>query len=218
MTTTAQFPEAGGRPGAQFPDTGRLSQSDSEAARRAMIDSQLRPNGVNDPRILTAILRVPREDFVPEGLRSAAYIDRVIPLGGDRFLASPEVHGAMLTEAAPQPEDTALLVGDGAGYLAAVLRQLVGSLDAIDPAAIAQEGVADGPYSLIVIDGAAESLPPALAHALHEDGRIITGTVERGVTRLAAGRKFDDEIALLPLAELVIPHLSAFAVPKRWSF
>lgn len=189
----------------------------SEAARRAMIDSQLRTSGVNEPWVLAAMNRVPREDFVPEGARAAAYTDRAVPLGNGRFLAAPLVHGRMLAEATPTAADKALLVGDGNGYLAALLRPLVGALDAIDPAALkAQAG--HGTYSLIVIDGAIEQLPDALAAQLAEGGRIVTGLVERGVTRLATGTRAAGEVALLPLAELGIPVLPEFAAPKRWTF
>jgi protein-L-isoaspartate(D-aspartate) O-methyltransferase len=97
----------------------------SQAARRAMIDSQLRTSGVNEPWVLTAMAGIAREDFVPEAMRSAAYIDRAVSLGEGRFLAAPLVHGKMLAEAAPGAGDTALLVGDGKGYLAALLRPLV---------------------------------------------------------------------------------------------
>ena len=191
--------------------------SGSEAARRAMIDSQLRTSGVNEPWVLAAMARVPREDFVPEAARAAAYIDRAVPLGGGRFLAAPLVQGMMLSEARPTAEDQALLVGDGNGYLAALLRPLVGSLDAIDPAEAATKK-RKGSYSLIVVDGAIEELPAVLAAQLAEGGRIVTGLVLRGVTRLAAGRKAAGEVALLPLAEIGIPALPEFAAPKRWSF
>lgn len=189
----------------------------SEAARRAMIDSQLRTSGVNEPWLLSAMARVPREDFVPEGMRSAAYIDRAIPLGNGRALAAPVVHGKMLTEGAPNTEDKALLVGDGEGYLAALLRPLVGSLDAIDPAEVSGKGH-KGPYSLVIIDGAIEELPSALASRLADGGRLVTGLVVRGVTRLAAGRKAAGQLSLLPLAEIGIPVLPEFAAPKRWRF
>lgn len=189
----------------------------SDAARRAMIDSQLRTSGVNEPWVLAAMARLPREDFVPADARAAAYIDRAVPLGEGRFLAAPLVQGMMLTEARPSAEDKALLVGDGKGYLAALLGPLVGSLDAVDPAeAAGKKG--KGSYSLIVVDGAIEELPGALAAQLAEDGRIVTGLVLRGVTRLAAGRKAGGEVALLPLAEIGIPVLPEFAAPKRWSF
>jgi protein-L-isoaspartate(D-aspartate) O-methyltransferase len=189
----------------------------SEAARRAMIDSQLRTSGVNEPWVLAAMAQVPREDFVPEAARAAAYTDRAVPLGNGRFLAAPLVHGLMLTEAEPTVEDDALLVGDGAGYLAALLRPLVGSLDAVDPADASAKR-RKGPYSLIVIDGAIEQLPATLAAQLAEGGRIVSGLVLRGVTRLATGRKAAGEVALLPLAEIGIPILPELAAPKRWSF
>ena len=188
----------------------------SEAARRAMIDSQLRTSGVNEPWVLAAMAGVAREDFVPEELRAAAYIDRAIPLGNGRSLAAPLVHGKMLAEALPTPGDKALLVGDGKGYLAALLRPLVGSLTAVDPAEASARR--KGSYSLVVVDGAVEELPAALCSQLAEGGRLICGLVQRGVTRLATGRKAGGEVALLPLAELGIPVLPEFAAPKRWSF
>lgn len=189
----------------------------SQAARRAMIDSQLRTSGVNDPWVLSVMASVPREDFVPEAFRSAAYIDRALPLDNGRFLAPPLVHGMMLAEVAPTKEDTALLIGDGKGYLAALLGPLVGTLESIDPADVAGKP-RKGPYSLIVIDGAAEELPEALGGWLAEDGRLVTGIVARGVTRLAVGRKTAGQLAILTLAELGIPVLPEFSAPRRWSF
>jgi len=195
---------------------GAPANAETAAARRAMVDSQLRTSGVNEPWVLAAMARVPREDFVPESAKSAAYIDRAIPLGNGRALAAPLVHGRMLAEAAPQPADKALLVGDGNGYLAALLRPLVGTLEAVDPADAGQE--APGGFTLLVVDGAAEELPEALTARLADAGRIVTGQVLRGVTRLAVGRKAGSHVALLPLAEIGIPELPEFAAPKRWSF
>lgn len=185
-------------------------------ARRAMIDSQLRTSGVNEPWVLAAMARVAREDFVPAEARAAAYIDRAVPLGEGRFLAAPLVQGKMLAEAKPTPEDKVMLVGDANGYLAALLRPLCGSLDAVAPAEAAAKGKGD--YTLVIVDGAAEELPEAIGARLAEDGRIVTGLVQRGVTRLAVGRKAAGELALLTLAELGIPVLPEFAAAKRWSF
>lgn len=189
----------------------------SAEARRAMIDSQLRTSGVNEPWVLAAMARVPREDFVPELAKASAYTDRALALGGGRFLAAPLVHGKMLSEAAPVATDKALLVGDGQGYLAALLRPLVGSLDCMEPEAAA-EGREKGAYTLILVDGAIEQLPESLTVLLADNGRLVTGLIERGVTRLAAGRKVGGAVALMPLAELGIPVLPHFAAPKRWSF
>ncbi|HVR90076.1 MAG TPA: protein-L-isoaspartate O-methyltransferase [Novosphingobium sp.] len=186
-------------------------------ARRAMIDSQLRPSGVNQDFVLAAMARVAREDFVPAAARDAAYIDRAIPLGDGHFLAAPLVQGRMLAEATPTLADTALLVSGGSDYFAELLRPLVGSLEAIEADALAGRRK-KGSFSLLVIDGAIEQLPDGLAAQLAEGGRIVTGLVERGVTRLAIGRKLAGVITLLPLAELGIPVLREFAAPKRWSF
>ncbi len=131
-----------------------IEQRSGEAARRAMIDSQLRTSGVNEPWVLAAMAALPREDFVPEAMRAAAYIDRAVPLSNGRFLAAPLVQGRMLAEAAPTEADHALLVGDGEGYLAALPRPLVSSLDAIDPADAAKKRK---PYVYIPFGGGKRS-------------------------------------------------------------
>jgi protein-L-isoaspartate(D-aspartate) O-methyltransferase len=182
-----------------------------------MIDSQLRTSGVNEPWVLAAMASLPREDFLPEAARAAAYIDRAVPLGDGHFLSPPLVHGRMLAEATPTPADKALLVSGGSGYLAALLQPLVGSLEVVDAAGLATATLS-GPYSLIIVDGAAEELPASLTAALAADGRLVTGLVERGVTRLAVARKAGDALAFLPLAEIGIPVLAEFAAPRRWSF
>ena len=187
------------------------------AARRAMVDSQLRVSGVNADFVRERMGAVPREDFVPESARSVAYMDRAVPLGNGRFLAAPLVHGRMLEEAAPTLTDKALLVESGSGYLAELLRPLVGSLRVV-PAADAASLSKKGDYTLLIIDGAIEQLPDALARQLADGGRIVTGQLVRGLTRLAAGRKIAGEVALVPLADIGIPVLPEFAAAKGWSF
>jgi protein-L-isoaspartate(D-aspartate) O-methyltransferase len=188
----------------------------SQTARRAMIDSQLRTSGVNEAWVLEAMNAIPREDFVPENARAAAYIDRAVPLGNNRHLAAPIVHARMLAEARPTAADSVLIVSGNGAYLAALVRPLAGSLEVRDPADAAT--LNKGAYSLILIDGAAEALPAAIASALAEDGRIVGGLVERGVTRLAVGRAAADAIAWLPVADLGIPILAEFAAPRPWTF
>lgn len=195
----------------------RAEDNSFAVARRAMIDSQLRTSGVNDPWVLNAMNRVPRENYVPQNVRDAAYIDRALPLGEGRFLAAPLFYGSVLSEAAPTQDDKVLLIGDGKGYLHALLKGHCGTLDSLSPdEAIAS--TAAGDYSLIVIDGAVEVFPEQLAAKLADKGRVVTGVVERGVTRLATGVKAGGEVALLVLTEMGIPVLPEFAAPKRWSF
>ncbi len=192
-------------------------QSTAQVARRAMIDSQLRTSGVNEPWVLSAMAAVPREDFVPAAMRDAAYIDRAIALADGSQLASPLVHGRMLAEARPSADDKALLIGDDKGYLAALLRPLVGSLDALAPGGAASAR-GKGVYTLLVVDGAAEDLPRSFAALLAEGGRIVTGVLERGVTRLAVGTRVGGEIALLQVADMGIPVITEFRAQRRWNF
>ncbi|MCJ1960396.1 protein-L-isoaspartate O-methyltransferase family protein [Novosphingobium mangrovi (ex Hu et al. 2023)] len=185
-------------------------------ARRAMISSQLRTSGVNEPWVLTAMASVAREDFVPADWKEAAYIDRAVPLGEGRFLAAPLFYGAALTEADPTQAKKILLVGDANGYYAALLRTLVAEFDTITPAQALEAG--QGGYDLILVDGAAEELPEALVARLDDEGRVVTGEILRGVSRLAVGVKTAGHLALLPVHEQGIPAVPEFAAPKRWSF
>jgi len=185
-------------------------------ARRAMIESQLRTSGVNEPWVLTAIARVAREDFVPADHRSTAYIDRSIPLAGGRAIPAPLFAGKAIAAAEPTKADKALVVSAGSAYLAEVIRPLVGSLDVVDAADVA--ALPGSGYSLILIDGAAGEVPQALVDALAAHGRIITGLFNKSVTHLALGRKSGATVAFTTLSDIGIPAIPEFAAPKRWSF
>lgn len=187
------------------------------AARKAMIDSQLRTSGVNADFVLARMGSVAREDFVPPAAKGVAYMDRAIPLGGGRWLAAPLVQGLMLQEAEPTAADKTLLVDGGSGYLAELVRPLVGSLEVVSPEEAASASRKMG-YTLLLIDGAVEELPAALVKRLADDARVVCGLVDRGLTRLARGRKTAGEVALIPLAEIGMPTLPEFAKPKAWTF
>src|SRR5688572_19233821 len=96
---------------------------DFAAARRAMVDGQLRPEGVTDPALLAAMARIPREQFVPEALRPLAYSDRPLDLGNGKALMAPAALAKLLTELEPQAGERALLVGTNE-YAARVLEAL----------------------------------------------------------------------------------------------
>jgi len=202
-----------------LPDSAPTTASITRGARRAMIDSQLRTSGVNEEYVLARMLAVPREDFLPAAKASLAYIDRAIALGEGGHLAAPLFYGKLLVEAAPRPKDRVLVVSGGTGYLAALLRPLVGELVTMAAADAEQAAAVTGtPFSLIVIDGAIEQLPGTLAALLADDGRLVTGLLLRQVTRLASGRKVAGKVNLQPLEDLGIPVLHAFDAPKRWTF
>ncbi|MBB3859926.1 protein-L-isoaspartate(D-aspartate) O-methyltransferase [Novosphingobium hassiacum] len=191
----------------------RHAADDMQTARRAMIDSQLRVTGVNSPAILAAFNAVPREDFVPAERRVVAYADRAVPLAGGKVLSPALTYGQMLEAADVTAADTVLVIS-GNGYLAALAEKLATTVTRHDSLADAT----GGPYTLILIDGAAEVLPDRLAALLADDGRIVTGLVERGVTRLALARCASGKVAATALGEADFAVLPEFAAPKTWSF
>ena len=193
-----------------------MTDTDTAKARKAMIDSQLRTSGVNEEFALARMMAVPREDFLPQDKASLAYIDRSVRVDGGA-LAAPLFYGKALLEAVPTIEDRVLVVEGGTGYLAALLEPIVASVTTVT-AADAAAGKVEGTYSLIMIDGAIEELPQALADALADNGRIVSGLLLRQVTRLASGRKIVGQVALQPVEDLGIPVLGAFEAPKKWSF
>ena len=186
-----------------------------DAARRAMIDSQLRVSGVNDPAILAAFAALPREEFVPRDRRAIAYIDRAVPLGQGAVLAPALTHGQMLTAAEPVAGDHVLVIGTPGDYLGALARQLVAKVAVVAPDG---DWTAAAPYSLVLIDGAIEVAPAALSAVLADGGRVVTGLIERGVARLAFGRRVGGELVFTKLAEADFASIAAFAAKKSWSF
>ena len=208
--------------------------------RHAMVASQLRTNAVNDQRVVAAMANVPREQFLPEGVRSIAYRDTAIPLGGGRYVNLPMATGRLLTEAYLTATDRVLLIGAATGYAAAVLSEIVGSVVAVesDPALLAtartvlagvanvdlveapmQDGHAAGaPYDVLVVDGAIETLPDALIAQVRPGGRVVSGIAERGLTRLASGRKTDGGFALVAFVDVECVTLPGFDTPKPFRF
>jgi protein-L-isoaspartate(D-aspartate) O-methyltransferase len=174
------------------------------AARNHMVDSQVRPNKVTDPRILAAMRALPRERFVPAGLASLAYADGDVPLGGGRVLMEPMVIARLVQLTAILAGERALVVGAGTGYGAALLAacgarvtslEEVASLTAIARSTLAEfaPGVSlvsgplaagwppGAPYDVILIEGAVRDIPPAIGEQLHkETGRLVTVLIANG--------------------------------------
>jgi protein-L-isoaspartate(D-aspartate) O-methyltransferase len=166
-------------------------------ARALMVDSQLRARGIFDPRVLDAMLRVPRHEFVPESLRAEAYQDHPLPIGDDQTISQPYVVAVMLESLQLKPTDTVLEIGTGSGYVTALLAELSAKVFSIErhPALAdkARETLAalgytnvrvltgDGtrglpavaPFDAILVSAAALEVPRALLSQLREGGRMI---------------------------------------------
>src|SRR5215475_16227815 len=106
--------------------------TDFALARRNMVDGQLRPNRVTNAALLAAVGELPRERFLPDGLRSVAYADDDVPLGGGRFLMEPMVLARLVQALQVQPDDKVLVVASGRGYGAALLSRLAKSVVAVE--------------------------------------------------------------------------------------
>ena len=165
-------------------------------ARENMVENQLRPSNVEDPRILDAFRAVPREVFLPARLRGVAYRDEDIDLGNGRHLIEPLVLGRLLQASRPEPEEVALVVGCDTGYAAAVLSRLVATVFLLVPDAAAarpiearfdefgfdtivvQSGHAavglpkEAPFNLVLLAGSVVEPPLALLNQLDQGGRL----------------------------------------------
>jgi protein-L-isoaspartate(D-aspartate) O-methyltransferase len=105
---------------------------DTLAARRQMVDQQVRTWEVLDPRVLDALSTVPREAFVPPEYRELAFVDAPIPIGFGQTMLAPKLQGRILQALAPNETDSVLEIGSGTGYLSAALSLLCASTHSID--------------------------------------------------------------------------------------
>ena len=216
-----------------------MTEQNFEAMRRAMVESQLRTTGVNDPRVVAAMAEVPRERFVPVERRALAYIDRPIALGSGRALNIPEATGLLLTAAAVRASDKVLLVGAASGYTAALLEKLAADVVALEEdsglltfarenlsgsrvelveGSLNQGWAAAAPYDLIVLDGLIEQVPDALVEQLADNGRLACAILDRGASRLAVGRKSGAGFGFDMFADCESAPLPGFSRPKSFVF
>lgn len=187
---------------------------DFAAARRLMVDSQLRPQGVTNPAVLAAMASVPREQFVPESMRPLAYSDRPLDLGDGNALMPPAALANLLSELGPRAGETALVVGSGNAYAAKVLEALGLRVDVADgPRSAGKAG-----YDLILVDGAIEEVPPALVALLAPEGRLGTAVTDNGISRLAVGRVSGGILGLRRFADADVPPLPGFSRPRVFTF
>jgi protein-L-isoaspartate(D-aspartate) O-methyltransferase len=173
-------------------------QSDSFRAQRAsMVRTQLAERGVRDPRVLAAMLAVPRHEFVPESFRQDAYEDHPLPIGEGQTISQPYIVALMLQHLGLQAADRILEVGTGSGYVTALLSGMCAEVYSMERhaelAALAEStlhrleyrnvkiSVGDGsqgwpeyaPYDAILVSAATSEMPPALFAQLREGGRMV---------------------------------------------
>ena len=222
--------------------------TNSEIQRRTMIETQLRPSSVNDPRLLAAVAAIPRERFVPASLRPFAYIDEALEVWPSRdgaparFLLSPLTQLRLLQLASIVAKDRVLDIGCATGYSTAILAELASEAIGVEPepelaaaasatlrqlaignarivrAALAEGHAADAPYDAIVINGAVPSVPDALFDQLGEGGRLAAIIAGSVQPRAWLYVKAGGAVSGLPHFDVGAKPLPGFAPAPQFAF
>lgn len=214
---------------------------DFAAARRNMVEHQLRTNEVTDDALLAAMAEIPRERFVPDRLRDVAYIDEDLPLKKGRFLMEPRVLARLLQLAEVKAEDMVLDIGCGTGYSTAVLAKLANTVVALesdpelaarasstlaelgmDNAIVVTAPLADGyakqgPYDVIVFGGSLPRVPASIARQLAEGGRLVA-VIGEGMGRGTLMTRARGIVSSRPAFDAATPILPDFAPVQGFVF
>src|SRR5216684_1713159 len=194
------------------------STSEFASERQKMVEQQLRPRGIRDQRVLDAMAKVPREEFVPENERAQAYADSALPIGHDQTISQPFIVAYMTEQLRLQPNDRVLEIGTGSGYQAAVLAELakdVYTIEIIEPLAKdasarlarldynnAHAKIGDGyqgwpevaPFDAIIVTCAPDKVPEPLAEQLKDGGRMVIPVGSVGDQQLYLLKKENGEL------------------------
>ena len=206
-----------------------------------MVDTQVRPSDVTKFPIIEAMLDIPREVYVPDALREAAYVGGNLDIGGGRTMLEPRTLSKMLDALDPRKDLVALDLGCGLGYSTAVLAHLVDFVVAveddedrateaqrllsdqgIDNAAVmtgplAEGAAKSGPYDIIIVQGAVETVPESLLAQLKEGGRIACVFAEGALGVVRIGYNIDGVVNWRYAFNAGAPLLPGFAKEKAFA-
>ena len=220
--------------------------TDFAAARRMMVDGQVRTADVTDLRLLAAMLELPRERFFPDDKASLAYLDLDVPVSAPgqpvRRLLKPMVLAKLIQAAGIAESDAVLDVGCASGYSTALLSHLAGSVVGLEEDAalarqaadamswaqlpnakivtgpLAQGCVGEGPYDVILLQGSAEVIPPALFDQLKNGGRLICVLGRGPQGKAMFYRRAEVDISGRPVFDAAAAALPGFAKPPEFVF
>jgi len=215
---------------------------DFAAARRMMVDCQVRTSDVTDLRLIAAMLAVPRERFAPKASAELAYLDADLPVEAGRGLIKPMVLAKLLQAAEIRETDRVLIVGCATGYSAAVIQHLTGAVVALeqDPGLgqLAKDNLqalgainttvvsgplvggwpAAAPYDVILLDGAVEDVPQALLRQLKDGGRLLGVVGRPPLSKAMLFRSTGVESSSRLIFDATAPTLPGFAKPAAFVF
>lgn len=218
--------------------------TDFAAARRNMVDGQVRTADVTDLRVISAMLEVPREQFVAPAMAGLAYLDLDVPIGqgaqASRRLIKPMVLAKLIHAAELAATDRVLDVGCVTGYAAALLARIAGEVVALEQdAALADAaraalsplpnaGVVSGPliqgwpksapYDAILLEGATELAPETLLGQLNDGGRLVCVLGVGPGAKAMLYRRSGGEAGGRPLFDAAAPVLPGFVKPPEFAF
>jgi protein-L-isoaspartate(D-aspartate) O-methyltransferase len=206
------------------------------AARHNMVESQVRPNGITDHRIIDAMAEVRREDFVPAERKTIAYLDDDVQLKEGRFLIEPMAFARMIHLALIKPTDRVLVVGAGTGYGAKVISMLAKSVVALESdselAGLAREFLAratnvevvegslaaghaaGAPYDVIIVEGRIAAVPESLFAQLANEGRIVAAVGNTDVSKMQIATLTDGHRSSRSAFDVSIAPLPGLTVEK----
>lgn len=215
---------------------------DFAAARRNMVDGQVRTADVTDLRILAAMQELPREQFLPPASAKLAYLDLDLPVGegGRRRLLKPMVLAKLIQAAEITASDRVLDVGCGTGYGAAVLARIAAQVIALEEDAglahsaranlssasnvsvvtgsIAAGWVQGAPYDVILLEGATEVAPEALCRQLNDGGRLVCVLGAGPSAKAMLYRRSGDDIGVRAIFDATAAVLPGFVKPPAFAF
>jgi protein-L-isoaspartate(D-aspartate) O-methyltransferase len=184
------------------------AHSDFAAQRQHMVQQQLMTRDINDAKVLAAMAKVPREEFVPAETRTASYEDAPLPIGYSQTISQPYVVAFMTEQLRPKSTDRVLEVGTGSGYQAAILAELVSevySIEIVEPLAKSAERTlqrlgyknvhvkaGDGyqgwpeeaPFDAIIVTCAPDKVPQSLVDQLKDGARMVIPVGDRFAQQL----------------------------------
>ncbi len=218
---------------------------DFAQARKNMVDSQIHPMGVVNESVLEAYREIRREDFVPLDKRAVAYSDEDLPIAPSRYLMEPVTHARMVQAAIPVSSDTVLDIGGASGYSAAIFAKLASRVVAVerDAALLDQaeqnwaklglnnimphlgpleEGQgAEGPYSLIFLNGAVREVPDTIVSQMAPAGRllaVVKGRQDKIGRAMLITKNESGLIGKRVLFDASTPYLLGFAPHNEFVF
>jgi len=214
--------------------------TDFAAARRYMVDGQVRTTDVTDLRVISALLEVPRERFMPPAVASLAYLDLDVPVGASRRLLRPMVLAKLIQAAEVGAADRVLDVGCATGYTAAVLARIASQVVALEQdaglAKAAREALSShpnvdvvggalvegwphgAPYDVVVLEGATEVVPKVLCQQLKDGGRLVCVLGSGPGSKAMLYRRSGEEAGGRPVFDASAGLLPGFAKTPVFAF